>query len=293
MDFIIRMAMSPFIDKYITARIDWEDKQNTVFLFSAFATVQIFVLLVYGLIYLKVSKADDTIKNVKVEKQPQMNFSAMMSGNMPQGEPVMKTRREYDMDTLMSMLKGLPLGIGFTLFIYSRSHKPGGIILQCIFGPFSLIRSNLFKAYILGQDLPRPFPASGPLQMLQQPMQQMQQQIAEQQAQMGTNGSQSRAAFGTAVSASNTELPVTQEKPTVAEGKKKKKTSKVEEAKKKNKSHDSSDEGEKESEKDVSEEKEREQEQEEMIKVRKVKGKKKKKKVKSVVGDEDNENNNL
>ena len=77
------------------------------------------------------------------------------------GKKVGTTRYDYDFGVLKSALKGIAMSIGFTLFSFFKSQKRGGMMVQIFMTPFNLFKNNLFKAYILGEDLPRPFPATG------------------------------------------------------------------------------------------------------------------------------------
>ena len=80
------------------------------------------------------------------------------------------TRYDYDYGQLRSAVTGVLVSVGFTFFGLARSGQKGGIIFQLFWAPYTLYKQNIFKAYILGEDLPRPFPATGLMASMQEAM---------------------------------------------------------------------------------------------------------------------------
>lgn len=76
------------------------------------------------------------------------------------------TRYDYEMGILKKNLSGVAISVGFTLFSFYRKRARGGMIFQMFYSPYILFKQNLFKAYVLKQDLPRPFPSSGMMEQL-------------------------------------------------------------------------------------------------------------------------------
>lgn len=69
MDFVVRLMVTPLINKYIASQIDWEVERNNIILYTAYGTVQALILLTYLYIYTKVAKADKRRKDVRIEKK--------------------------------------------------------------------------------------------------------------------------------------------------------------------------------------------------------------------------------
>jgi hypothetical protein len=76
-------------------------------------------------------------------------------------EPEEKTSNvyAYDSEQWASLIKGTLIQLGILGFIHYKWGAAVPLVTQLILGPTKLYSSELFKSYILGQDLPRPFAA--------------------------------------------------------------------------------------------------------------------------------------
>eukprot|EP00770_Monocercomonoides_exilis_P005149 MONOS_5123.1-p1 / transcript=MONOS_5123.1 / gene=MONOS_5123 / organism=Monocercomonoides_exilis_PA203 / gene_product=unspecified product / transcript_product=unspecified product / location=Mono_scaffold00145:93462-93992(-) / protein_length=156 / sequence_SO=supercontig / SO=protein_coding / is_pseudo=false len=102
-----------------------------------------------------------------------LNFAKQMKKGGSKSKIRFKSKREYDMEQFKSSILSMLMSLGFTFAMYYFKGNVTSLILQCVFGPYNLFKSNLFKAHILRQPIKRPFEGSEFSKMLKDQMKDM------------------------------------------------------------------------------------------------------------------------
>eukprot|EP01129_Flabellula_baltica_P001105 TRINITY_DN11017_c0_g1_i1.p1 TRINITY_DN11017_c0_g1~~TRINITY_DN11017_c0_g1_i1.p1 ORF type:complete len:202 (-),score=41.09 TRINITY_DN11017_c0_g1_i1:41-646(-) len=167
MDMKRMLVVGPVI--YASRQLDFENNPDYVFyLRIAFGLVLLTEFCVWLYCYLTAQKSEDK----KVIKVPE--DASPFSSEAPKMNEM--TVPEYDVSQVKKCLTQLVMLGGIISFIHIQYAAVTPLVVQLVLRPLTMFDHGIFKAYILGQHVARPFPPpKSPFDGLKD----MQQQLAE------------------------------------------------------------------------------------------------------------------
>jgi hypothetical protein len=124
-----------------------------------YVVVQVICFAILFLIYTKVKGKPDGGAKIKIPEVKQMG--QVVSPACEQ------TPKEYDMAKVMEAMKQPVMGMVITCGIYYKWGTLLPLMMQLLMTPLTLYETPLFRIYILGKEMPRPFPVpAGPFDAL-------------------------------------------------------------------------------------------------------------------------------
>ncbi|CAE8740904.1 unnamed protein product, partial [Polarella glacialis] len=143
--------MAPLGVSLLLSKVDIEALGYTHHVEAAYVVVQILCIATLGLMYKKISER--TFPGAKIKVAEVKTMGQVQSPSME------ITEKEYDMTKLQEQGKQVIMGAVILAGIYYKWRYIFPLVLQVVMTPMSLIESPLFKIYIFGKDITRPFAA--------------------------------------------------------------------------------------------------------------------------------------
>jgi len=145
---------------YFVGKIDFKDETNLLYARIAFASSFTIVSLLSLLVYSRIMQNKDKTK-----------FKVKPEGGITNRNPEMveMTVPEYDLTQIKRFWNQTGIGLAIVMVIHLYGGYAAPLAIQSIMLLFQLYRAPLFRIYLLGMTLPRPFPDDNPLAKLLRP----------------------------------------------------------------------------------------------------------------------------
>eukprot|EP00931_Biecheleriopsis_adriatica_P031003 TRINITY_DN1821_c0_g1_i1.p1 TRINITY_DN1821_c0_g1~~TRINITY_DN1821_c0_g1_i1.p1 ORF type:complete len:204 (+),score=59.65 TRINITY_DN1821_c0_g1_i1:76-687(+) len=153
--------MVPLGVSLLASKVDFENLGYRHHVEAAYLVVQILCLFGLGFLYKKIQEAPGGSEKVKVPEVKQFGQVVTPAVEM--------TEKEYDMSKLQAQGKQVVMGAVILGGIYYKWEYLFPLVLQVVMTPMQLVESPLFKLYIFGSDVKRPFPEPNPFGLPQMP----------------------------------------------------------------------------------------------------------------------------
>jgi len=151
------MSMSQMVPLVVSlglSKVDLAEMGYTRHVEFCYVVIQIAVIAILGFIYTKVTAMDDTGDKIKIPEVKQ--FGQVVTPATEQ------TPKEHDNAKLMAQGKQVIMGAVILGGIYYKWQTLFPLVMQLVMTPMQMIESPLFKIYILGKSVPRPFAEPNP-----------------------------------------------------------------------------------------------------------------------------------
>merc|ERR1711916_5010 len=136
---------------YFMKQIDMQDEENIFKLRILYYSVQSLILLINFYIY-------SLIKSKNNQKQIYDVIAPTVSEPNPQGKRKISIA-QYDSEKWSEQVKQIVTTTLIVSFIHFKMEAAAPLFIQSFLNPMNLLTKNkLFSAYIMGNDLDRPFP---------------------------------------------------------------------------------------------------------------------------------------
>eukprot|EP00931_Biecheleriopsis_adriatica_P031004 TRINITY_DN1821_c0_g2_i1.p1 TRINITY_DN1821_c0_g2~~TRINITY_DN1821_c0_g2_i1.p1 ORF type:complete len:215 (+),score=56.97 TRINITY_DN1821_c0_g2_i1:90-734(+) len=153
--------MVPLGVSLLAGKVDFEKLGYRHHVEAAYLVVQVLCLCCLGFLYKKIQEAPGGSKKITVPEVKQFGQVVTPCVEM--------TEKEYDMSKLQAQGKQVVMGAVILAGIYYKWEYLFPLVLQVVMTPMQLVESPLFKLYIFGSDVKRPFPEPNPFGMPQMP----------------------------------------------------------------------------------------------------------------------------
>ncbi|KAL6927327.1 hypothetical protein ACO0SA_003625 [Hanseniaspora valbyensis] len=148
------------LSNYICKKLDMTDPVIINYLRIFYITTNVLTYLIYNYIKLQIKKKNN-LKTIKYQHQKSAMEMLMKGGAAAaegNEEPVItKTIVEYDLEQVETLIKGMYTSwmMMAGMHLYMKYTQP--MVMQGISPIKSVFEHDLFKAYIMGQEVERPF----------------------------------------------------------------------------------------------------------------------------------------
>jgi len=142
-----------FFALFLLYKVDFTQENNVLLIRILFGFSQLVTFALIAYLYFKISPIPEggpkTVKNA-----PKASFFETPDPTNIQYMSV----KEYDLSQLKALLSSTAMTIGITAFIHIKFGLVPPLLMQGILAISTLYGNPMFQAYVLGKDLPRPFP---------------------------------------------------------------------------------------------------------------------------------------
>eukprot|EP00440_Ansanella_granifera_P068780 gb/GFBE01074609.1/.p1 GENE.gb/GFBE01074609.1/~~gb/GFBE01074609.1/.p1 ORF type:complete len:222 (+),score=70.03 gb/GFBE01074609.1/:1-666(+) len=145
----------------LASKVDFEKEGLVHHVEIAYVVAQLLCIAGLGHLYTKIQALPEGGTKIKVPEVKQMGQVVSPA--------VEQTVKEYDMTKLEAQAKQVVIGCVILAGIYFTWGYVFPLVLQIVMTPMQLVESPLFKIYVFGSDVKRPFPEPNPFGLPQAP----------------------------------------------------------------------------------------------------------------------------
>ena len=144
------MVVFPLL--FLVNKVDFTVPEYVLAARAAFGVSFLIALAVQLYVRMKISAVNNTAE-VEVPKPPV--YGQEQPADAPKTEK--KTIRDYDLSVSQQNLTQALLGVAITTFIHYKWNIIPPLVLQAVMNLLQLTENKLVRAYLMGEDLARPF----------------------------------------------------------------------------------------------------------------------------------------